>query len=36
MKSEGYVPSDWVERGRRLAQQLQPELGDTFVVLYER
>ena len=35
MKSGGFVPSDWLERGRRLAKQLQTELGDTFEVQYD-
>ena len=35
IKSGGYVPSDWAERGRRLAQQLQAEVGDSLVVVLD-
>lgn len=35
MTSRSYVPSDWVERGRRLAQQLQAELDGSFEVQYD-
>ena len=35
MKRGGYVPTDWTELGRRLAHELQSEVGDTFVVVYD-
>jgi hypothetical protein len=35
MKRGGYVPTDWTERGQRLAHELQAEVGDTFVVVYD-
>jgi hypothetical protein len=35
MKRGGYVPTDWTERGQRLAHKLQAEVGDTFVVVYD-
>jgi hypothetical protein len=35
MKSGGYIPNDWTERGRRLARQLQAEVGETFMVVYD-
>jgi hypothetical protein len=35
MKRGGHVPADWTERGQRLAYQLQAEVGDTFVVVYD-
>lgn len=36
MKRGGYVPTDWLDRGRRLARQLQAEVGDTYLVVYGR
>ena len=33
MRRSGCLPCDWTERGRRLARQLQAELGDAFVVV---
>ncbi|CAN7415066.1 hypothetical protein [Knoellia sp. LjRoot47] len=36
MKRGGYVPSDWLDRGRRLARQLQAEVGDAYLVVYGR
>jgi hypothetical protein len=35
MKRGGVVPTDWTERGQRLAHELQAEVGDTFVVVYD-
>lgn len=35
MKSGGYLPNDWTERGRRLAHQLQAEVGESFRVMYD-
>ena len=35
MKRGGHVPTDWTERGRRLARDLQAEVGDAFVVVYD-
>lgn len=34
MDRGGYVPTDWVDRGQRLARQLQEEVGDVFLVTY--
>ncbi len=31
----GHVPTDWTERGQRLAHELQAEVGDSFVVVYD-
>lgn len=36
MKRGGYVPTDWLDRGRRLARQLQAEVGDAYFVSYGR
>ena len=35
MKPGGHVPTDWSERGQRLALELRAELGDTFVVVFD-
>ena len=35
MKRRGYVPREWTERGQRLAGELQAEVGDAFVVVYD-
>jgi hypothetical protein len=35
MKRGGYVPTDWTERGQRLARDLQAEVVDTFEVVYD-
>ena len=35
MKRGGYVPTDWTERGQRLARALQAEVGTAFVVVYD-
>ena len=36
MRRGGYVPPDWLDRGRRLARQLQAEVGDAYLVVYGR
>lgn len=36
MKRGDFLPTDWAQRGERLAGRLQAELGDTFVVVYDR
>ncbi|QIM21907.1 hypothetical protein G7075_13540 [Phycicoccus sp. HDW14] len=35
MKRGGHVPTDWAERGQRLARELQAEVYDTFEVVYD-
>ena len=35
MKRGGYVPTDWTERGQRLAHEVQAEVGASFVVVYD-
>lgn len=35
MKRGDYLPTVWTERGQRLAGQLQADVGDAFVVLYD-
>ena len=35
MKRGDYLPTDWTARGQRLARELQAEVHDTFVVVYD-